>query len=593
MVRLAMLVTSALLGLSLQVAAQDLHEAARLGDAAAVSLELEEGADVNSRSKAGFTPLELAALNGHPDVVSLLLQAGADPAARREGDHTILMKAAAQRYSKVVEMLLEAGADPDASDANGITAVVSAASGGDPQVVQMLLAATSAVNDALPEALLRASRAGHTDVVRGLLKNGATPEATDSVGVTSLMGAAMEGHTSIVEALLEAGAEPEAKDYQRKQTALCWAACRGRAEAARALAARGADVNATDSRNNSALLLAVTFGRDLPTIDVLLKSGGDPSIGNYKGLTPLAAAVSLKRPEAAEALLLGGADPDVTYDGEPILEIARRQGSDEIVALLERAQSGSLAPGTLGGSEETDGEADGSDEDTGRLSLEDILGRWSEDCSSREAPSLFLSREMCGYRIVHGKLAFDKLAGGLSGVPYEFEGDSFVVPFGDDQSDRMVFLFQDSNTIVDRSSGTTLNRCSPIAEDEVDMGVVELGGAGRDACWRRDYGEAIRLLERSRMVDESGVSVGHIPHLAAAYWARGDITRGRELLREVLTTLETSTEYHATHSPWTLGYMATESRRLMRFLPPGAEDEWGDMVEKLEAWKAKLESKDD
>lgn len=53
-----------------------LHEASRLGRAAAVSLLLEAGAQPDPRSHYGLTPLALAAQGGHAQVVEILLKRG-------------------------------------------------------------------------------------------------------------------------------------------------------------------------------------------------------------------------------------------------------------------------------------------------------------------------------------------------------------------------------------------------------------------------------------------------------------------------------------------------------------------------------------
>jgi ankyrin len=40
---------------------------------------LENGANANAESKAGFTPLHLSAQKGHYDMTNLLIEHGADP----------------------------------------------------------------------------------------------------------------------------------------------------------------------------------------------------------------------------------------------------------------------------------------------------------------------------------------------------------------------------------------------------------------------------------------------------------------------------------------------------------------------------------
>lgn len=53
-----------------------LHEAARLGRQDLVKLMLGSGAQPDPRSAYGFTPLALAAQNGHTKIMEMLLQKG-------------------------------------------------------------------------------------------------------------------------------------------------------------------------------------------------------------------------------------------------------------------------------------------------------------------------------------------------------------------------------------------------------------------------------------------------------------------------------------------------------------------------------------
>src|SRR5262249_26255738 len=86
-----------------------------------VSVLLKEGANPNSRSKTGNTPLHFAAQSGYAEVVRLLLQYGAEvDALGAEGAKTALLCTfpkirfgleTSQKIKKVIEVLLEAKAD--------------------------------------------------------------------------------------------------------------------------------------------------------------------------------------------------------------------------------------------------------------------------------------------------------------------------------------------------------------------------------------------------------------------------------------------------------------------------------------------------
>ncbi|MGH9903508.1 MAG: ankyrin repeat domain-containing protein, partial [Pyrinomonadaceae bacterium] len=57
---------------------QELWEAARKGDAAAVRALLDKGADVNAKFRYNATALSYAADKGHTEVVKILIERGAD-----------------------------------------------------------------------------------------------------------------------------------------------------------------------------------------------------------------------------------------------------------------------------------------------------------------------------------------------------------------------------------------------------------------------------------------------------------------------------------------------------------------------------------
>ena len=93
-----------------------LHNATILGHSEAVTVLARAGANLEARNEGGNTPLHMAALGETAGAVTVLTRAGADLEARAEGGNTPLHMAALGGNAKTVTALLEAGADPKARD---------------------------------------------------------------------------------------------------------------------------------------------------------------------------------------------------------------------------------------------------------------------------------------------------------------------------------------------------------------------------------------------------------------------------------------------------------------------------------------------
>lgn len=107
---------------------------------------------------------------------------------------------------------------------------------------------------------------------------------------TPLINAAYDGDTKEMERLIAGGADVnELKFLLNGFNALHFAAWDGKAEAARLLIEKGADMTVMTQYGDTPLHLAALYGHT-SVVDILLKKGADPAISSRSGKTPLAYA---------------------------------------------------------------------------------------------------------------------------------------------------------------------------------------------------------------------------------------------------------------------------------------------------------------
>ncbi|CAM9381361.1 unnamed protein product [Ectocarpus sp. 13 AM-2016] len=118
----------------------DLHQAAAQGMVKRTSTLLSRPlANVDQRDNDGFTPLIVAAQEGHHNVVRVLLEHGAQISMASYAGCTALIMTAIHGQPAVATALLDAGADVNTSDINGCTALYCAANHGHLSVAKILL----------------------------------------------------------------------------------------------------------------------------------------------------------------------------------------------------------------------------------------------------------------------------------------------------------------------------------------------------------------------------------------------------------------------------------------------------------------------
>jgi ankyrin repeat protein len=99
---------------------------------------IEGGADVNSRTPGGITPLHQAVNKGLKDIVELLIAYDADVNAGHYWGWTPLHSAAIYGYEDIAELLINAGANVIAKDEGGLTPLWYAKDEGHTEIAELL-----------------------------------------------------------------------------------------------------------------------------------------------------------------------------------------------------------------------------------------------------------------------------------------------------------------------------------------------------------------------------------------------------------------------------------------------------------------------
>jgi ankyrin repeat protein len=155
--------------------------------------------------------------------------------------------------------------------------------------------------------------------------------ARDGRGNTLLMQAASWGSPEAVKLLLERGADVNARN-QFEATALILGAADP--EKASLLVAKGADVKAVSKLGRTPLMVAATCDGCSGTVGLLLSKGADPKGKDVVGNTALYAAAQANDLQSMRLLLEHGADPEETDGGFTPLMVASGHCNVPAIKLL-------------------------------------------------------------------------------------------------------------------------------------------------------------------------------------------------------------------------------------------------------------------
>jgi len=313
-----------------------LHYAANYNHPHLVDYLIDNGINVDSRSKNGWSPLALASNKGNTEVVEKLLRHSPDiELPTKRSKLTPLLTAATNGHTEVVKLLLDAGADFERiNNAKHDSLWLAANDSHSSTVLELLKVVKNS-----QEVFLKASSKGDFEVVRMLLKNGIDTDSRTKKGSTALHLAARYGHLDIVKLLHKHGADIHAIATNKKDTPLMRAAGWGKKNVLRYLLDQDVKV---DIQNKTGWTAALSTARhhSLDSLKLLIEKGADIHKTTNSGWTILMLAAKGKKRNTIEYLLKQDLDLSLkNKKGQTALDIAIKSKNNAIIEMIKKAET--------------------------------------------------------------------------------------------------------------------------------------------------------------------------------------------------------------------------------------------------------------
>ena len=180
-----------------------------------------------------------------------------------------------------------------------------------------------------------ASRHGLLSIIEAMIRSGEAFDVNskDEGGQTALFWAARKGKEAVIQLLIKQGAEVDLKDNEGR-TPLSWAAQMGHKATVQLLIEQGAEVDSKDNEGQTPLSWAVGFGKEA-IVQFLIEQGVEVDSKDNEGQTPLSRAAEEGEEAIVQFLIKQGAEVDLKdNEGRTPLSWAAQMGHKATVQLL-------------------------------------------------------------------------------------------------------------------------------------------------------------------------------------------------------------------------------------------------------------------
>jgi len=320
-----------------------LHWAVRSINPALVKTIIEHGAPINAKDEQGNTPLDVALMIKNKKIINVLKESGG-VAVNEDNQHKKEVRVSETEFINELKQIVSERRNINVPYYDDIIPLLEAISYGYKDAVSYLLqhkANPNVQTDGSLSPLHIAAMQGYVNIAKLLIKHGAAIDANDKkhhhtplhIAVT-----AQENNLELTALLLEEGAKVNIHGTHQGWTPLHLAAVYGRADIAKLLLDKGADIDCKDQINETPLHKAVSY-KNIETTKLLLKRGASVNTKNEFGETPLHKAAINADSEMVIILLENGANVnEKDNDGITPLSYALSEGekAKDVVQILRK-----------------------------------------------------------------------------------------------------------------------------------------------------------------------------------------------------------------------------------------------------------------